>query len=181
VGYQKYNSGFLYSGNDSANNTKASTHYKTESTFSLGRKSLQRAVKSLGYKWRKCQSKRKILVERADVVDWRSRYLVKIKEYRNKGLPIFYTGESWVNTNLTFRKCWQNKEVMGVQTNVNSGNRLTTLHMGGINGFLPNAELIYRAGSATGYYHVQMKVAGFEKWVIKNIDPYSSPSVGNCT
>jgi hypothetical protein len=26
-----------------------------------------------------------------------------------------------------------------------------------------------------------MKVAGFEKWVIKNIDPYSSPSVGNCT
>jgi hypothetical protein len=32
---------------------------------------LERVVKSLRYKWRKCQSKRKILVERADTVDWR--------------------------------------------------------------------------------------------------------------
>jgi hypothetical protein len=33
---------------------------------------------------------------------------------------------------------------MGVQANVNSGNRLIMLHVGGIYGFLPNAALIKR-------------------------------------
>jgi hypothetical protein len=56
---------------------------------------LERTVKSLGFKWRKCQSKRNILIERADIVDWRSRYIVKIKEYRDEGHPIFYIDESW--------------------------------------------------------------------------------------
>jgi hypothetical protein len=51
--------------------------------FHWGRKSLERIVKSLGFKWRKCQSKRKILIERADIVNWRSRYLVKVKAYRD--------------------------------------------------------------------------------------------------
>jgi hypothetical protein len=118
--------------------------------FHWGRKSLERIVKNLGFKWRKYQSKRKILIERADIVDWRSRYLVKIKEFRDKGHPIFYTDESWVDSNLSFRKCWQNEEVVGVQTNVNSGNRLNMLRVGGINGFLPDAALIYKAESATG-------------------------------
>jgi hypothetical protein len=70
-------------------------------------------------------------------VGWRSRYLVKIKEHRDKGCPIFYTDESWVHSNLTFHKCWQNEEVMGIQANVNSVNRLIMLHAGGINWFFP--------------------------------------------
>jgi hypothetical protein len=65
----------------------------------------------------------------------------------NKGVPgqehpIFYIDESWVDRNLIFRKCWKNEEVMGVQANVNPGNRLIMLHVGGINGFLPNAALV---------------------------------------
>jgi hypothetical protein len=58
---------------------------------------------------------------------------------------MFYIYERWVNSNLTFRKCWENDEVMGIQTNVNSGNGLIMLHVGEINVFLPNAQLIYRA------------------------------------
>jgi hypothetical protein len=90
---------------------------------------LKRIVENLGFKWRKCQSKRTILIETANFVDWRSRYLVKIKEYRDKGHPIFYTDDLWVDSNLTIRKCLQNEEVVGVQTNVNSGNRLIMLHV----------------------------------------------------
>jgi hypothetical protein len=51
-------------------------------------------VKSLGCKWKKCQSKKNILVETADILDWRSRYLVNMKEYRDKERPIFYTDDS---------------------------------------------------------------------------------------
>jgi hypothetical protein len=96
---------------------------------------------------------------------------VKIKEYCDKGHPIFYTDKSWVDSSLTFRKCWQNEEVMSVQADVNSGNRLIVLHVAGINGFLPNAALIYEAGSAMGDYHGQMNAANFEKWAVEKLIP----------
>jgi len=93
--------------------------------------------KSVGIMWRKCQLKRKILVERADIVTWRSRYLKEIQEYEDNGHLMFYTHYTWTDSNLTFRKCWQEGEVMGIHTYVNSGNRLIMLHVGGIGGFLP--------------------------------------------
>jgi hypothetical protein len=39
--------------------------------FHWGCQPLEKAVKNLGYEWRKYQSKRKILVARADTTDWR--------------------------------------------------------------------------------------------------------------
>jgi hypothetical protein len=45
------------------------------------------------------------------------------------------------------------------------------LHVGGINGFLPNAALIYKAGSAAGDYHGQMNAADFEKWEVEKLIP----------
>jgi hypothetical protein len=142
--------------------------------FPWGLKSLGRVVKRMGFKWRKCQSKRKLLIERADIVAWRSKYLVKKKQYREEGRPVMYV-ESWVDSNLTFRKCWQSDDVMGIQMNVNSGNRLIMLHVGGINGFVPNSHLVYRAGSATGDYHGQMNSANFEKWVVEKLVPNLTP------
>jgi hypothetical protein len=66
---------------------------------------------------------------------------------------------------------------MGVQTNINSANRLIVFHMGGNNGFHPNEELIYRAGSATGDYHGQMNPENFKKLVVEipipNLPPKS--------
>ena len=50
---------------------------------------------------------------------------------------MFYTYKTWTDSNLTFCKCWQEGEVMGIHTYVNSGNRLVMLHVGEIGGFLP--------------------------------------------
>jgi hypothetical protein len=56
---------------------------------------------------------------------------------------------------------------MGVQADVNSRNRLIMLYVRGINGFLHNAQLIYKAGSAKG----QMNAANFEKWAVEKLIP----------
>jgi hypothetical protein len=45
------------------------------------------------------------------------------------------------------------ERLMGSHTNMNSEDRLIMQHVGGINGFIPNAQLIYKAGLATGDYH----------------------------
>jgi hypothetical protein len=68
--------------------------------FPWGPKSLGRVVKRMGFKWRKCQSKRKLLIERADIVAWRSKYLVKMRQYREEGRPVLCVDESWADSNL---------------------------------------------------------------------------------
>jgi len=103
----------------------------------------------------------------------------KIKKYQDNGHSVFYTYETWTDSNLTFCKCWPNDEVMDIHTNVNSGNGFIMLHVGGINGFLPNALLIYMGGLATGDYHVHMHVTNFKKSVAKKLIS-NLPPVGNC-
>jgi hypothetical protein len=49
---------------------------------------------------------------------------------------------------------------------VNSANRLITLHVGKICGFLPYVKFIYIAGSAMGDYHGQMNAANLAKWTV---------------
>ena len=76
--------------------------------------------------------KGRILVERADIVTWRSRYLKEVQEYWDIGHLICYAHKTWTDSNLTFGMCWREGEVMGISTHVNSGNRLVMLHVGGI-------------------------------------------------
>jgi len=96
-----------------------------------------RNMKSVGIMWRKCQLKRKILVGRADIVTWRSRYLKEVQECRDNGHLIFYTNKTWADSNLTCCECWQEGEVIGIHTDVNLENRLIMLHVGETGGFLP--------------------------------------------
>jgi hypothetical protein len=91
----------------------------------------------MGFKWKKCRSQRKVLLERADIVNWRHQYLAKMKQLRKGGSEIFYLDESWVDSNLTLCKCWQDESDVGVLVDVNAKNRLIILHVGSsINGFL---------------------------------------------
>ncbi|KAJ4437060.1 hypothetical protein ANN_17195 [Periplaneta americana] len=139
---------------------------------------LRRILKEMGFRWKKCASRRKFLIERENIVNWRCRYLQTIRKLREEGKPILYLDETWVDTNLTFRKCWQHKDVTGVLTTVNASNRLIVVHLGGINGFVEGCELIYKAGTATGDYHGQMNSNNFEKWVVEKVIPnLSTPSV----
>jgi hypothetical protein len=57
--------------------------------FLWGRKSLTRVVKSIGFTWRKCNSKRRILIEKPEFVSWRHKYLVQMKRFREEGKEIF--------------------------------------------------------------------------------------------
>jgi hypothetical protein len=89
-----------------------------------------------------------------------------------------YLDEIWVDANLTFRKCRQSKEVVGITTNVNAFNRLIFVHLGGSGDFVEGCELVYKAGRETGDYHGQMNSDNFEKWVKEKVIPnLATPSV----
>ena len=99
--------------------------------FPRGCKSLNRLWKKMGFKWKKCQPKRKLLIEKTNIVIWCHSYLVKIRNFREAGHEI-YIDESWMDNNMCFSKWWQSGEEFGVQAN-------TILETGNVNGFIPNA------------------------------------------
>jgi len=45
---------------------------------------LRNIVKELGFKWKRSQGRRKVIIERYDIVDFRCRYLKKIRKCREK-------------------------------------------------------------------------------------------------
>lgn len=77
-----------------------------------------------------------MLIERQNIVT----HLQQIRTFRETGKPLLYLGETWVDTILTFRKCWQNKEVVGITTNVNVAYRLIVVHPGGSSDFVQGHE-----------------------------------------
>ncbi|KAJ4427362.1 hypothetical protein ANN_24982 [Periplaneta americana] len=77
--------------------------------------------------------------------------------------------ESWVDSNLTFQKCWQGPEVTGICADGNAANRLIMVHVGSRSGFLNNASLVYKAGTTVGDYHGQMNNENLKKWVRENL------------
>lgn len=91
--------------------------------FPYCRESLRRLLKSNGFYWRKCQNKRKVLLERPNILHWRYKYIRAIRKYRQEGRNIVYLDETWVDNDMTLKKCWQNEEILGVLTNISSSGK----------------------------------------------------------
>ncbi|PSN54969.1 hypothetical protein C0J52_02351 [Blattella germanica] len=55
---------------------------------------LRNTLRDMGFVWKRSVSKRKVLVERREIVDWRCRYLIKMRQYRSEGKPVFFLDET---------------------------------------------------------------------------------------
>jgi hypothetical protein len=111
---------------------------------------LIRVLHDMGFTWKRSVSKRKMFVERRDMIDWRCRYLIKMRQATEKLKNIFFIDETWVDSNLTFRKRWQGPGIRGMMDTVSGSNRLIVVHIGSKDGFLPGAQLAYKANSTSG-------------------------------
>jgi hypothetical protein len=99
---------------------------------------------------------------------------MKMKKFRRGKKNVHFLDETWVDSNLTFRNCWQGPAVMGVMDIVNANNRFILVNAGSENGHLPDAQLLYKVGSASGDYHGQTKSENFQKWLVAK--SYSLPA-----
>lgn len=137
---------------------------------------LRRLLKDMGFKWRKCGSKRKLLIEKPEIVNWRFKYLREIRKIRDQNKKIFYLDETWIDSNLTFQKCWQSVDENGVLPDLNPSNRVIVVDIGSDDGFLQGGRLIYKANSVKGDYHGQMNSVNFEKWIRERVLPNLPPN-----
>ncbi|GBM10194.1 hypothetical protein AVEN_258789-1 [Araneus ventricosus] len=63
---------------------------------------------------------------------------------------------------------------------VNSKNQLTIVHAGSSTGFIPDAQLVYKASNKSGDYHGQMNYKNFEKWLLEKLTPNLQPKSAVC-
>lgn len=99
---------------------KLLTKLREKIDFPYGRDSLRLLLKANGFHWRKSQNKRKILMEKPNILHWRYKYIRDIRKFRAENKNIIYLDETWVDNDLTFKKCWQSESVFGVVSNISS-------------------------------------------------------------
>lgn len=133
--------------------------------------SLRTVLKKLGFKWRRTQNNRKLLIEKSEIRALRIDYLNKIKFFRQQQRPIVFLDETYIHSGHTISKSWSDDSNNGLLANISKGERLIIIHAGGSMGFIPNCLNIFKSGSKSGDYHDEMNSSNYEKWVTEKLIP----------
>ena len=136
--------------------------------FSGCRSSLYKVVKRIGFRYKKVESGRHMLMERGDVVGARNRYLRILSANGNSEnpRPEVYLDETWVNQNESIKKCWTTADgSVGPKLNTGRGSRNINLHAGGEEGFVPGGLLMFRSRNGNkGDFNDSMNHECFREW-----------------
>lgn len=144
------------------------------------REHLRQLLKAIGFKYKKCQSSRKALLEKSNIAFKREQYLQIIMENRN--LPeelrkeIIFLDESYIHSSYKLKKCWQSIDTEGVVQDISKGKRWIIVHAGNEKGFVPGALLIFSGTNKEEDYHSEMNQHNFIKWVKEKLIPNLSES-----
>lgn len=145
---------------------------KAEIDFKFSRTSLRRILKEMGYKYRKCQSKRKILMERNDIASWRAKYILRMRKNRFEDhRPVIYLDETYIHASYHLQKCWQSDNEAGILTSDGVGARWIIAHAGGKTGFINNALLLFKSKTKSSDYHDDMNATNFMRWIKEKVIP----------
>lgn len=149
---------------------------KTDINFPGGRTTLWKIIRQIGFRFKKCKSNRKLLMERHDIVAWRYRYLTTLRQNRDEGRPVVFLDETYIHATYTVNKCWQMENEEGVFKKDSGGVRWIIVHAGGEMGFIPNSLLIFKSQSKSGDYHDDMNRINFMKWLRDKLIPNLPPN-----
>ncbi|CAH2100876.1 unnamed protein product [Euphydryas editha] len=90
--------------------TKILHELRNDIDYKGSRTTLWRIMKKMGFFFKKCQSNRKVLMERHDIVAWRFRYLNELRDNRNREQrPVIYLDETYIHSTYCAGKFWQSE------------------------------------------------------------------------
>ncbi|XP_028036142.1 uncharacterized protein LOC114247384 [Bombyx mandarina] len=149
---------------------------RNDINFGGGRTTLWKILKRIGFQYKKCGSKRNILMERHDIVAWRRKYIDTMRINRVEGRPIVFLDETYIHASYAVQKCWQKGDEDGVLTRYSPGTRWIIVNAGGEMGFISNAQSIFKSQSKSGDYHDDMNRTNFMKWLSEKLIPNLPPN-----
>ena len=144
----------------------------SEQKFSI--RTLGRALDRWGFTFGK-GSRSQHLKEKDHVITARRRYLREMRLNR-KGSetlrPEVYLDESYVNKNHSNDFTWYlDDDGPLIQKPTGKGERLIIINAITVNGWVPNAKLVFKSNRKTGDYHGQMNHSLFTKWFTEMLLP----------
>ena len=140
----------------------------------VGKTTLWRILKSKGFRFRKTNGNRRILLERNDLQKKRIEFLRKVKEARESNTNLVYLDETWINCHHTYPKEWMSEDGTTARLiPTGRGQRLILLHAVDYKtGFLPKCLLLFKSISTDGRdYHSEMNSVIFEDWLKNKLIP----------
>ena len=90
-----------------------------------------------------------------------------MRSNRRETRPVVYTNETWANSHDGRENTWVEYDDItsgargGIRKPTGKGNRLIILHVGGKNGWIEGADLVFQSKKATGDYHDEMNSEQF--------------------
>lgn len=158
---------------------------KESINFAGGISTLRKIVQRLGFRWRKTQNNKKLLIEKSHIRLKRTLYLSKLQEYKSQRRPTIYTDESYIHSSHTLPRSWSDETSEGCKVPISKGDMLVIVHACSEQGFIPRALLIYQAKKQTGDYHSNMNAGNYQKWIkeklLPNLPPQSVLVVDNAS
>lgn len=155
--------------------TKLHVSLDVADLFHGSKSSLALVLKRMGFGYKKFGN-RKCIMERADIVAWRCRFL---REIRNENFDeIIWIDETWANTNHSLKKGWTDDTSSSTMVApLGKGGRVIVLHAGSTSGFVPNCSLVF-SSKKTNDYHEEMNHQTFQKWFSESLMPnLTKPSI----
>lgn len=133
-----------------------------------------------------------LLYARADLVEWRAKYLRAIHQYRKDKRRIVYLDETWFNSNDAPSRTWHDTNVMrnpyivhagsglsyGVRVKSGRGQRLIIVNAIERSGPVPNALWVFCSNKPQPLadYHSEMDSHNFELWFKNTLLPNLMPN-----
>lgn len=123
------------------------------------------------------------LIEREDIVLWRTKYIEDLRKYREQRRTIYYLDETWVNAGDCNDRIWQDNTVTshrhaflnglstGAPNPTSKGKRLIVVHIGSSEGFVDGGLLVFESKKGSSDYHEEMNGDVFFDWV-KGVIPF---------
>lgn len=136
---------------------------KEAGLFNGGKTALWKVLHDIGFEYTKTD-KRKILMERHDLILKRSEFLRearKITDWEN----VVFIDETWLNANHTVSRTWTDgTKASTSKVPIGKGSRLIICHAGSAGvGFIENGLLAF-ASKNTSDYHEEMNADTFKSW-----------------
>jgi len=152
---------------------------KTLNTYK--RTNLYHLLRELNFTYCK-RGRNSALIERDDIVLWRTKYIQDIRKYRQEGRLIYYLDERWANISDCMEKMGVGKTVKshrdaflsglltGAPNPTGKGKRLIIVHIGSEEGFVNGGLLIFESKKGSADYHDEINGNLFFDW-IKSVIP----------
>ena len=155
---------------------KLSSVLRGKNLFTGHRTTLWKLLHKIGFTYKKVNDKRYIY-EQPRRIEWRHRYLRRMRKNRRENRPVVFLDETWANAHDGRERAWVETDQAsggtkgGVRKPSGKGSRLIILHAGSCKGWINGAELVFQSKKSTGDYHDEMTSEHFEEWFNDTLIP----------